>query len=56
MENKERVLAYSKAKVMEPKQLEDVSGGVNWCHRETVKASGGSGNGLDAFLDVTVDF
>lgn len=56
MENKQRVLAYSMAKVIEPHLLEDISGGANWCHRETAKPSGTDRRNVDVFVDVSIDF
>ena len=55
MENKERVLAYSKAKVIEPSELMEVSGGSNWSHHETLRASGATG-AMDVFIDGSLDF
>lgn len=57
MENKkERVLAYTLAKTIKPEHLETVSGGVSLTNKETMRASGGSGQGSDIFIDVTVDW
>ncbi len=55
MENKERVLAYSRAKVIESSELMEVSGGSNWSHHETLRPTGSTG-AMDAFVDVSVDF
>lgn len=55
MENKARVLAYSMAKEINPKELVDVSGGSNWSHHETLRATGSTGN-MEGFVDVTVDW
>lgn len=54
MEKKERVLAYSMAKVIDSSELSDVSGGSNWSHHNTVRASGSTG-AMDVFVDVSVD-
>ncbi len=55
MENKERVLAYSRAKVIDFSELTEVSGGSNWSHHETLRPSGSTG-AMDVFIDVSVDF
>ena len=54
--NKERVLAYTLAKTMKPEDLEAVSGGFSLTNKETLRASGASGQGSDIFIDVTVDW
>jgi hypothetical protein len=57
MENKkERVLAYTLAKTIKQEDLEAVSGGISLTHRESMRPSGGSGQGSDIFMDVTVDW
>lgn len=59
MENiKERVLAYTLAKEISHEELATVSGGSNnnLTHRQTVRASGGSGQGVDVFYDVSFDW
>ena len=54
---KERVLAYTLAKVMNQNELSEVSGGGGglWCHDMTVQASGSNGN-MDTILDVHLDW
>lgn len=54
--NKERVLAYSMAKVIEHDDLSEVSGGYQLSHGRTVAASGASGQGVDVHVDITVDW
>lgn len=58
MENKkERVLAYNRAKIIEKEDLADVSGGGwHWTHFGTGGASGGSGQGGEVHIDVTIDW
>ena len=54
--NKERVLAYSMAKVIEKEELAEVAGGWELTNRMSAGASGGSGVGGEAHLDVIVDW
>lgn len=53
----ERVLAYTLAKELGNDELSEVSGGSSkMTTRQTVRATGGSGQGVDVFYDVTVDW
>ena len=54
--NNERVLAYSKAKLIDMSEQSAVSGGMTWCSHVTGSVSGGSGQGGSANLDWTIDF
>ncbi|KTD61692.1 bacteriocin [Legionella spiritensis] len=55
--NKERVFAYNLAKTISNDDLEQVSGGSSqWTSKQTVQATGGSGQGVDARYDVSVDW
>jgi len=54
--NRERVLAYSMAKVIDHESLSDVSGGMQLSNTQTFGPSGGIGQGADARIDVTVDW
>ena len=59
MENKkERVFAYNLAKTIGNNDLASVSGGAStqMTHRETVRASGSSGSGVDVIYDQSVDW
>ena len=57
MENsKERVLAYSKAKVIEHDELGGISGGGLWSSHQTIGPSGASGQGYDVRIDVSFDW
>lgn len=57
MENqKDRVFAYTLAKAIKPEEMEAVSGGVSLTNRESLRASGGSGQGSDMCIDVTIDW
>jgi hypothetical protein len=55
-----RVMAYVLAKPIEPEMQENISGGnggmkLQFCHRETVKASGMSRNNMDVAIDASLD-
>lgn len=52
--NKARVLAYTKATPISQKEMAEVSGGINFCHRESFRLSGAFGP--DVVADVTVDW
>ena len=58
---KERVLAYTKAKVLSTEDLEQVSGGgegkgFHWSHKGSWGGSAGSGMPTEVHIDTTVDF
>jgi len=55
-QNAERVLAYTKATVIDNAQLKEVSGGWSWTNRLTAGGSGGSGEPREAHVDVVVDY
>ncbi len=52
--NKDRILAYSLAKVIELSDMSEVAGGSTMSHRETLRPSGPAG--WDAHIDVVIDF
>ena len=56
-DTKERVLAYSMAKLIKHDDLAEVSGGNwNWCSRGTGGGSGGSGEGGEVHVDLVIDW
>lgn len=53
----ERVLAFTKAKILEPYELDEVSGGaVNWSSVMTGGGSAGSGQGGEVHVDTRWDW
>ncbi len=62
MEKKEkRSLAYLCASKLDPNHLTSISGGaqkpgIQWCSRETMKASGYNIHAADVVVDFSVDF
>lgn len=57
-DSKERVFAYTLAKTIDNDELANVSGGyaATFTHSETVKGTGGSGQGVDAWYDQSIDW
>ncbi|WP_019217967.1 bacteriocin [Legionella tunisiensis] len=57
-ESKERVFAYTLAKTIDNDELAKVSGGyaATTTHSETVRATGGSGQGVDVLYDQSIDW
>lgn len=55
---KERVFAYTLAKTIDNDELAKVSGGyaATVTHSETVKGTGGSGQGIDVSYDQSIDW
>lgn len=54
---KERVFAYTLAKEIDNSELTEVSGGSSQTtSKQTVRATGGSGQGVDVAYDVSVDW
>lgn len=62
MEKKEkRSLAYRCASTLDPSHFSSISGGaqrpgLQWCSRETLKASGNNIQAADVVVDFSVDF
>ncbi|AHE66201.1 hypothetical protein [Legionella oakridgensis] len=56
-DNNVRVLAYTLARIIDNNELSKVSGGASqMTHSETVKGTGGSGQGVDVVYDQSVDW
>lgn len=56
-EKKERVFAYTLARTIDNDDLTKVSGGsAGMTHSETVKGTGGSGQGVDVVYDQSIDW
>lgn len=58
--NQQRSLAYALSQIIEIEHLSTISGGgqsiaVNWCKRESFKASGTNMRNADVMVDVVVD-
>jgi hypothetical protein len=57
MEKKqERVLAYTKAIPLSQDDLVNVSGGMTFCHHQTLRLSNVVWGSMDASMDITVDW
>lgn len=57
MNKQDRVFAYTLAKTIDNDDLEKVSGGsIHWSHKTSMGPTGGSGAGIDATADISVDW